>query len=439
MNNIQVTIQKKRDFITVSNRFIDQYMPTANGTYVKVYLYLLRCISEPSRGISIPEIADCFENTERDILRALDYWERMKLLALKKSPQGEIEHIELCDISENAAAPSAALSATPYVISELTLKAPDTRKPSTAEAAVAPSAVSASAAVSAASAVSAVVPSAVSASAAATASATAPSAVSAAAATAAATEGKTDVPSVTSLSCDYPPEELEAFSKEPSVAILLSVIEKYLKRFLKPADIQLVYGLSHELHFSVELIDHLYGYCTSKKKNHPTYIEKVAINWYNAGIQTPEQATTFSAQYNDNYNIVMKQFGLNRIPGEPERKMINRWFEQYHFSAEIVCRACELALLNTSQPSFQYTDKILKNWYAQHVDSLAAAEACSSEYRRKSAPARLAAVSGFDPRRSANTKNRAHNFNEREYSSADMLALEKSLLEKSKSKKQIHS
>ena len=30
----------------ISNSFIDHFMPEANGEYVKIYLYLLRCLSQ---------------------------------------------------------------------------------------------------------------------------------------------------------------------------------------------------------------------------------------------------------------------------------------------------------------------------------------------------------------------------------------------------------
>lgn len=34
-----------RGYTSVSNDFIDHYMPSANGEFVKLYLYLLRCLS----------------------------------------------------------------------------------------------------------------------------------------------------------------------------------------------------------------------------------------------------------------------------------------------------------------------------------------------------------------------------------------------------------
>ena len=61
----------------VPNLFLDNYMPEANGEYVKIYLYLLRCLKSDTQELSIELIANKFENTESDVRRALKYWERM--------------------------------------------------------------------------------------------------------------------------------------------------------------------------------------------------------------------------------------------------------------------------------------------------------------------------------------------------------------------------
>ena len=68
---------------SVPNTFIDEYMTEANGEFVKVYLYLLRLMNTPDATFSISSIADRFEHTEKDIRRALAYWERMQLLRLE--------------------------------------------------------------------------------------------------------------------------------------------------------------------------------------------------------------------------------------------------------------------------------------------------------------------------------------------------------------------
>ena len=66
----------------VSNYFIDRYMPRANGEFVKVYIYLLRMLSSSECSFNLEEMADRLLCTEKDITRALKYWEKEKLMAL---------------------------------------------------------------------------------------------------------------------------------------------------------------------------------------------------------------------------------------------------------------------------------------------------------------------------------------------------------------------
>ena len=65
----------------LSNKFIDEYMKDANDAQIKVYLYLLRMMGA-NRSTSVSEIADKFNHTEKDVMRALKYWEKMQLLSL---------------------------------------------------------------------------------------------------------------------------------------------------------------------------------------------------------------------------------------------------------------------------------------------------------------------------------------------------------------------
>lgn len=79
----------------VPNIFIDNYMTSANGEFVKIYLYLLRCMNAPDKSFSISELADIFEHTEKDILRALSYWEKVELLHLEYNSNQELTGISL--------------------------------------------------------------------------------------------------------------------------------------------------------------------------------------------------------------------------------------------------------------------------------------------------------------------------------------------------------
>ena len=78
----------------IENEFIDKYMAKANGEYVKVYLLLLRHMNKADSSLSISHMADCLENTEGDIVRALKYWEKAGLLTLRYDADKQITGID---------------------------------------------------------------------------------------------------------------------------------------------------------------------------------------------------------------------------------------------------------------------------------------------------------------------------------------------------------
>ncbi len=83
MSKIALYNEQPSTVTTVPNIFIDEYMAQANGEYVKVYLYLLRSMNRLECSFSLSQIADHFDCTERDVLRALKYWEKLHLFRLE--------------------------------------------------------------------------------------------------------------------------------------------------------------------------------------------------------------------------------------------------------------------------------------------------------------------------------------------------------------------
>ncbi len=88
------------DSTVVPNCFIDEYIKDANDAQLKVYLYLLRMLNA-NQPISISDIADKFNHTEKDILRALKYWENHQLLSLDYDEHGSLTGIRLCDLTKS--------------------------------------------------------------------------------------------------------------------------------------------------------------------------------------------------------------------------------------------------------------------------------------------------------------------------------------------------
>ncbi len=105
MKKLTLTNHAQSDTTVLENEFIDQYMPKANGEYVKVYLLLLRHLGEPSGTLTVSKIADLLDDTEKDVIRALNYWRKQGLLDYETSGDSRSASEEPSE-PENADLPS---------------------------------------------------------------------------------------------------------------------------------------------------------------------------------------------------------------------------------------------------------------------------------------------------------------------------------------------
>ncbi|TCT13065.1 DnaD/phage-associated family protein [Natranaerovirga pectinivora] len=83
-------------YTSVSNIFIDHYMSSANGDFIKVYLYILRSMQNNTE-ISTSLIADNLNLTEADVLRALRYWNDLNILKVEGTDK-EINKISILQL-----------------------------------------------------------------------------------------------------------------------------------------------------------------------------------------------------------------------------------------------------------------------------------------------------------------------------------------------------
>ena len=88
MRTITISTENSETYSSISNFFIDYYMTDANGEFVKVYLYLIRLLNSKQQ-ISVAEIADHFNLTEKDICRAIKYWVTKDALRLTFDGKGQ--------------------------------------------------------------------------------------------------------------------------------------------------------------------------------------------------------------------------------------------------------------------------------------------------------------------------------------------------------------
>ena len=165
----------------------------------------------------------------------------------------------------------------------------------------------------------------------------------------------------------YSLEDLKALQSNPEVKMLLNATSQYFGRPLNPIDIKTVLFIYDRLAFSLDLTDYLIDYCVDHGQTNIHYIEKVAINWYEEGIDTPAKAKQLTKKADKSAYTIMKYLGKTGEPTVQELEYIRKWLNTYGFSLSIIEDACNRTVLATDKNRFPYADSILKNWFANNV------------------------------------------------------------------------
>ena len=305
----------------LSNRFIDYYMTDANDAQLKVYLYLVRMMNAHLET-SVGDIADRFNYTEKDVLRALKYWKGKEILDLDLDENGSVTGVHLKNICQlEKMGPTVESTHMPQPV-----EAPQSSAP---------------------------------------------------------VEGV--IPIKPSYSASQV-KAFKASHESPESGIdIFYLAEVYRKKPLSPSDISTIIYICEELGFSDEMFDHLLQYCTERNKSDFRYIEKVAISWKEAGVTTPEEADNLPGKYDRKVYEIMRQLGkTGNTPTKTEVSYINRWVCEYGFADDIILEACERTVLATEKNRFQYADSILKNWKEKGVGKISDVQDLDRQHEKKS-------------------------------------------------------
>lgn len=397
MTAINISSDIATSFTTVSDIFIDQYMPKANGEFVKVYLYLLRATGSGAGIATISEIADHFSNTEADIIRALNYWASEGILQLQTGADGQIIGVNLCSLSVSGmqAAQSNIQSTVADNAAQNNLQngVVNNATQNNFQNSVVNNAAQNISTVNTRMHDSVV------------------------------EKLKSQTPDkAASSQKEYTLDEIKEFRKNPDISELFFIIETYLKHTLSSSDTNMVLYWLDELHFSTDLVEYLVEYCITKGHSSLRYMNKVALGWADAGIKTVDQAKDDAAAHSQIYYSVMKALGITgRNLVDSEVSLINKWVGEYGFDIELVKAACSKTISAIQKPSFEYTDSILANWKKKDVHTLKDVEVLDANFAKANKASATGssqgtnAANGSSKPKSNNSssKNKFNNFNQR--------------------------
>lgn len=397
MTAINISSDIATSFTTVSDIFIDQYMPKANGEFVKVYLYLLRATGSGAGIATISEIADHFSNTEADIIRALNYWASEGILQVQTGADGQIIGINLCSLSV-----SGMQAAQSNIQSAVADNAAQNNLQNSVVNNAAQNILQNSVVNNAAQNIST---------------------VNTRMHDSVVEKLKSQTPDkAASSQKEYTLDEIKEFRKNPDISELFFIIETYLKHTLSSTDTNMVLYWLDELHFSTDLVEYLVEYCITKGHSSLRYMNKVALGWADAGIKTVDQAKDDAAAHSQVYYSVMKALGITgRNLVDSEVSLINKWVGEYGFDIELVKAACSKTISAIQKPSFEYTDSILANWRKKDVHTLKDVEVLDANFAKAnkasatgSSQSTNAANGSSKPKsNNSSSKNKFNNFNQR--------------------------
>ena len=356
----------------ISNAFIEHFMLDANGSYVKVYLYLSKCIQSGGIDISIPFLADKTDSTERDIIRALQHWEKKGLIKITlDNVTKQISSIQMLNPDDvyQAAKSASYIDDTAEDIAS-TSQIPFSSK-----------------------------------------------------------EKKSD--SVNSVSVSA--EQRKELAANQDFQFALQAIQSFLERPFKSNEIELISYLYGTLHFSSELLIHLYDYCISLGKSNSNYIQAVALSWHEQGVKSPEDAKKVTTDYNTAYTAISKAFGLGRPLAIIEKQFVERWQKEWMIDLSVIIEACNRTMLKIQKADFKYTEGILDNWHKSGIKTLLDVEKADEIYAKHKSEKSNNSQKNY--RYNANNsggsyikKNQFNTFQQRDTSHAEISELERKLL-----------
>lgn len=321
--------------ISLDNIFINNYLPKANGTYVKVYLLgyqkSLQTIANQKGKppISHKSLAKILEIPLSDVIDAWKYWESQGVIDIHPlSLSSDFEEresfsVEFLDLKEK------------YLLEHHHWKnASDKRmNPTGSNSPDEKTTI---------------------------------------------TPSEEDAPSQTGDHYKNPynctPEDLIEANKVPQIRTMFGEINKIIHRSLYPNEKIEILGWFFNFNIEPPLIVKAYSFAKNKKNiSTVQYVGGVVRNWYDLGITTEDQLQAHLESTKDRfslYNRIFRALGFSsREPSEKEREIMDIWFDEFHFSSEIILRACEESI-KIANPNISYIHGVLKNWNKNQVKSL---------------------------------------------------------------------
>ncbi len=192
----------------------------------------------------------------------------------------------------------------------------------------------------------------------------------------------------------YSSAEIDAVAaRNESIDVLFRQAESILGRILSPSDFELIYSFVDWLGLPVEVIVMLLRFAASRGKTGKRYLETVAIDWADKGIDNYESAEEYIREIElklSNEGKIRAILGIyDRALTQTEKKYIKAWTFEREIPSELVAEAYDRTVAATGKLSWAYMNKILMSWNEEGLKTVDEVRENEALFKLKSAPTKV--------------------------------------------------
>ena len=326
----------------IENIFINDYMPMANGTYVKVYLLGYKYAHDKDSKIEVNNqtIAKHLQIPLDDVLTAWDFWSSKGIIEKMEPEEGDEYNYKVRFLSLKQLYIKNNISV--FTNKEKSEKHEEPGKNKTAT-----------------------------------------------------------------------PQDLIDANQMPIINEMFNNIDYIMRRQTVTTEKQKILSWIQDYNMNPDVIEKAFFYGVEKKGiRNVNYVEGIIRNWYDKGLTNIDAVIEHFKTQDEKYyryQKVMRSLGFDNRPiSQGESNIIDKWFDEYEFSMELVLKGCESSS-KVANPSINYIDGVLKSWHKKEIKTI-------EDIEIKDKPKERTEFKGSQQvrvRKSAPLQTRFHNFEQR--------------------------
>lgn len=178
-------------------------------------------------------------------------------------------------------------------------------------------------------------------------------------------------------------EVIKRGSESPEIAFMLNEAQKKFGRMLKQSESSVLVWIYDDLGMDASLVLMVVEYAIQMGKCNISYIEKVARDWCENGIENIAQAEQRISELNNSrsaWNIMRSAFGLDmRAPSDAELKLAVSAVLDWGMSKEMLKKAYDICIDSIGKYKSSYIKTVLTSWHKAGYKTLSEVSAAEDE------------------------------------------------------------